>query len=92
MTWPSDEVDSVTKVVCDVELITMGDVIVVLLVLESEDVDESDEDVAVVSVELVDEAAALLDVGVVVAEVEGGVLLAPVSVVVVEVSVSVVEP
>lgn len=94
MIWPSDEVDRVTKVVCDVELVTRADVIVVLLVLESEDVDESDEVVeAVVSVELVvDEAAALLDVGVVVAEVGGGVLLAPVSLVVVGVLVSVVEP
>lgn len=94
MTWPSDEVDIVTNVVCDVELVTRADVIVVLLVLESEEVEGTDEELVVVKSELVvDEAAPLVVVGVVVAEVGGGVLLAaPESVVVVEVSVSVAEP
>lgn len=65
---------------------------VVLLVLESEDVEDTDEVVLDMSELVVEEAAAELVVGVGVADTDGGVLLAADdSVVVVDVSVSVVE-
>lgn len=95
--WPSEDVEIVTNVVCDVELARSAEVTVVLLVLlvlESEVVDGAEEDVVLelVSELGVDDDAALDSIEVVVTEVVGGVVVAEsVGLVVVDVSVSVVE-